>query len=35
MSQLSITRTPIPGLLLLHQPMQHNEDGWFKENLHR
>lgn len=35
MDQLSITRTPIPGLLLLYLPVLYNEDGWFKENWHR
>ncbi|MCC2594322.1 sugar nucleotide-binding protein [Tessaracoccus sp. OS52] len=35
MNQLSIETTDIPGLLILHLALQHNEDGWFREGWHR
>lgn len=35
MPPLTITRTEIPGLLVLRLEVQHDEDGWFKENWHR
>lgn len=35
MSALTLTRTDIPGLLVLHLPVHHDHRGWFKENWNR
>lgn len=34
-ADLSIQHTDLPGLLILRHRVQHNDDGWFKENWHR
>ncbi len=35
MNQPSIQSTDIPALLVIRLGVQHNDDGWFKENWHR
>lgn len=34
-NELSVERTPIPGLLVVHMPVQRDDRGWFKENWQR
>jgi len=33
--ELSVTATPIPGLLVLRLPVHRDSRGWFKENWQR
>ena len=35
MSELTVTTTPIPGLLVVHLPVHGDNRGWFKENWQR
>ncbi len=35
MAELSVTTTPIPGLLVLRVPLHEDARGWFKESWHR